>query len=565
MAAHLLAIDDSLTIRKLLELALTTAGFELELAGDARSGLAAIARSHPQLLLLDYVLPDRKGVEVCAELCAKSETQHIPVIVMSARSDGISQLFAPYPNVVAFMPKPFTPAAIVHAVKLALGKNAPHAATERVVNGTTPATDTHIRQRRAQAQIAAKQLYGILRDGLSRVPSWFDGLDGQAPAPYFASRLLTPEIMERLLQALRAPAELRTVLGGSTRMASLPRLFELIESSCSTGELWLGDEGAAATVAFCSMGEVLLVSSTEPERYLQGHDLDDATQSVVNQAVSLQRSTAKPVPVSLHEQGLIDLPDPPTFLRQLGLRAAVRCMDGEPVRFTWHERATAEPWLTRYGSRLTAEMLTLSRLRQVDDWTQIEAQVPSLRTVFVRAPGFQRLLSRLELESQEHAVLVILDGRCDVSQVIERTRLSTFDAFNILHRLARLGVIMVRTAHSGQVLLVEPDQDGVAAPLSAWLGARGLQVQTLQSLDQALPGILESKPCVAIVAGGQGSDLSDLSNWARSVRSHLEIAAITLVALLPPQGSESGLRAAGFDAVLHKPFALADLAQLLAA
>jgi len=560
MGGHLLAVDDSLTIRKLLELALRGAGFELELAATARAGLEAVARRIPTLLLLDYVLPDRKGVEVCAELCAQAHTSHIPVIVMSARTDGISQLFAPYPNVVAFIPKPFTPAAIVHAVKLALGTSATKP-TERIVN-EVPDGGTEIRRRREQAQIAAKQLYGILRDGLSRVPTWFDGLNGKAPAPYFASRLLTPDIMERMLQALRAPAELRTVLGGNTRMAPLPRLFELIEAGCATGELWLGNEGSAATVVFCTTGEVVMVSSTDPDSYLQGQMPRNLPEAELAEAVSVQRATGKPLPVSLHEQGLLDLPDPAAYVRDLGLGAALRCMDGEPVRFAWRESATVAPWLTRYGSRLTPEMVTLARLRQVDDWTQIEAQVPSLRSVFVRSPCFQRLLTRLALDAQERSVLLSLDGRCDVSQVIERSRQSTFDAFNVLHRLCRVGLITLGADNVGSVLIYEPDQAAVAEPLGAYLRTRGLTVEALTDLDQALPRIVATRPRLAILAG---DGVGDLAGLARAVRGHLEISAITLVALLPPRGLDAGLREAGFDVVLHKPFSLADLLPHLAA
>jgi len=560
MGSHLLAVDDSLTIRKLLELALRGAGFELELAATARAGLEAVARRIPTLLLLDYVLPDRKGVEVCAELCAQPQTSHIPVIVMSARTDGISQLFAPYPNVVAFIPKPFTPAAIVHAVKLALGASATKP-TERIVN-EVPDGGTEIRRRREQAQIAAKQLYGILRDGLSRVPTWFDGLNGKAPAPYFASRLLTPDIMERMLQALRAPAELRTVLGGNTRMAPLPRLFELIEASCATGELWLGDEGSPATVVFCATGEVVMVSSTDPEAYLQGRVPRNTQEQAVAEALTVQRTTAKPLPVSLHEQGLIDMPDPAGALRELGLAAALRCMDGEPVRFAWRESSAVPPWLTRYGMRLTPEMVTLARLRQVDDWTQIEAQVPSLRAVFVRSPCFQRLLTRLALDEQERTVLLTLDGRCDVSQVIERARQSTFDAFNVLHRLCRVGLITLGAVSAATVLLYEPDHAAVGEPLGAYLRTRGLTVEALSDLELALPRMVASRPRLAILAGDGRADLAGL---ARAVRGHLEVSAITLVALLPPQAADAGLREAGFDAILHKPFALADLLPHLAA
>ena len=76
--APVLVIDDSLTIRKLLEMALERAGHPFEVAGNGREGLALAARLQPKLILLDYVLPDLKGSEVCDALAAEPATAAIP-------------------------------------------------------------------------------------------------------------------------------------------------------------------------------------------------------------------------------------------------------------------------------------------------------------------------------------------------------------------------------------------------------------------------------------------------------------------------------------------------------
>jgi CheY-like chemotaxis protein len=74
----ILAIDNSLTIRKLVDLVLKAGGYNVILAGKGESGLK-LAQAHvPDLILLDYVLPDIPRIEVCRQLLADPATASIP-------------------------------------------------------------------------------------------------------------------------------------------------------------------------------------------------------------------------------------------------------------------------------------------------------------------------------------------------------------------------------------------------------------------------------------------------------------------------------------------------------
>ena len=69
-----LVIDDSVTIRKLVECHLSQAGYRLALAADADRGVEMAATLHPDLILLDHQLPGTTGDEVCKRLLANAAT-----------------------------------------------------------------------------------------------------------------------------------------------------------------------------------------------------------------------------------------------------------------------------------------------------------------------------------------------------------------------------------------------------------------------------------------------------------------------------------------------------------
>lgn len=84
--SHLLLIEDSLTTSELLKLRFEEAGFSVETAETGEEGLKKALSSRPDLILLDYTLPDINGDEVCRRLKKEKTTQTIPVLFISAKN-----------------------------------------------------------------------------------------------------------------------------------------------------------------------------------------------------------------------------------------------------------------------------------------------------------------------------------------------------------------------------------------------------------------------------------------------------------------------------------------------
>ncbi len=105
----ILVADDSLTIRKLVETVLTQDGYEVITAESGEECLTMAAAKKPGLILLDYILPDMQGTEICRRLINSSDTWEIPILMMSSNGNAIRQLYQDLNNVADYLTKPFAP------------------------------------------------------------------------------------------------------------------------------------------------------------------------------------------------------------------------------------------------------------------------------------------------------------------------------------------------------------------------------------------------------------------------------------------------------------------------
>lgn len=103
-----LVIDDSATIRRLVDSELGNAGYRVIMAPTAEEGIAMAVAEQPDLILLDHQLPGTTGYEVCCQLLENSEVQSIPVVVSSTLRKKAYAEYTDFPNVTDMLPKPYT-------------------------------------------------------------------------------------------------------------------------------------------------------------------------------------------------------------------------------------------------------------------------------------------------------------------------------------------------------------------------------------------------------------------------------------------------------------------------
>jgi CheY-like chemotaxis protein len=125
---RVLVVDDSLTVRRLVEIALRGKPMLLEFATNGAEAIAAVLRAAPDVMLLDLVLPDMTGVDLCREL-ERRGAANIPIVVISGNQAKARTLFSFYPRVIDFMSKPFGAADVLRVLSAVASKAPKETAT----------------------------------------------------------------------------------------------------------------------------------------------------------------------------------------------------------------------------------------------------------------------------------------------------------------------------------------------------------------------------------------------------------------------------------------------------
>ncbi len=125
MGARILAVDDEPDLLELVRVGLTQAGYVVETATSGSEALAALRRAPPDLILLDLMLPDLSGTELCARVRADARLAGVPIIMLTAKSEEIDRVVGLEVGADDYVTKPFSPRELALRVRAVLRRRAP--------------------------------------------------------------------------------------------------------------------------------------------------------------------------------------------------------------------------------------------------------------------------------------------------------------------------------------------------------------------------------------------------------------------------------------------------------
>jgi phosphate regulon transcriptional regulator PhoB len=117
---HILIVEDERDIADLVKYHLDKQGLPARTIGDGKQALELIARDHPDLVVLDLMLPGLEGLEVCRRLRAEPATRAIPIIMLTAKAEEVDRVLGLELGADDYVPKPFSPRELVARVKAVL-------------------------------------------------------------------------------------------------------------------------------------------------------------------------------------------------------------------------------------------------------------------------------------------------------------------------------------------------------------------------------------------------------------------------------------------------------------
>ena len=119
--ARLLVVEDDEATRELLKHVLSGAGHSVRTADDGRAGLDAVAKEHPELIVLDIMLPEIHGFSVCHAVKSDPATKGVKVLMLSAKAFAADRRQAEEAGADGFLSKPVNPNELLQAIRNLLG------------------------------------------------------------------------------------------------------------------------------------------------------------------------------------------------------------------------------------------------------------------------------------------------------------------------------------------------------------------------------------------------------------------------------------------------------------
>ncbi len=401
----ILVVDDSPTICKLVELTLTKAGYRVETAKTGEGGIEAAQANAPDLILLDFLLPDIKGDDVCRAISAQVKLAQVPVIVMSAKGEEIGECFAVMPNVMNIISKPFSPEALLAVVTHTF---------EKVGKKSEPA--------KAQPFSDSRIDIASLIRGEGK-----DDEEGTTKLDFDAA------------------------LAGDLAVISIADVLLLLQDRAYTGTVVLS-HGRARLDIYLAGGRIDFASAHGvAEEFLLGRFLvrgGHVTEETLGKVIEDRKAEGSKelLGAYLSARGL---------LSPMGLRKAMAKQTAallfESLRwssghFAFRVEAELPAMAREAGLGLAVDGLILEGLRRVEEWRVIEQEIGDFDMTFVRNEDKLASFGRGQLLREESVIADLVNGRNTVRDLIQISKMGSYDVTQILFRLLRSKLIRRRVA-----------------------------------------------------------------------------------------------------------------------
>jgi len=128
--SRILIVEDDPALVELLKFNLETAGYEISIVVDGDNGMAAVEDDQPDLIILDWMLPNVSGIELCRQLRNNSAHRRIPIIMLTARSEEGDKVRGLKTGADDYVVKPFLPSELMARIEALMRRAYPERQAE---------------------------------------------------------------------------------------------------------------------------------------------------------------------------------------------------------------------------------------------------------------------------------------------------------------------------------------------------------------------------------------------------------------------------------------------------
>ncbi len=121
--SKVIVIDDEPFILMMIEDKLRRAGIQVVTLRESINALPIIKRERPDLIILDWMMPELSGIDLCKMIKSDNDLKDIPVFMLTAKGQDADRQLGLKAGAIQYITKPFSPKALLEIVKKVLGKD----------------------------------------------------------------------------------------------------------------------------------------------------------------------------------------------------------------------------------------------------------------------------------------------------------------------------------------------------------------------------------------------------------------------------------------------------------
>lgn len=434
----ILDIDDSPTVQRLIEMILSSQGYQVVLASDGEEGISMAKKEKPALILVDFVMPKMNGFQVCKALKEDPEFKETPIILVTSKGDKVGSKFVDVLGISEYFTKPFQPEELLAKIREVLDKGPKkpgpaHAqATTAARTEPTPARGIP----REQSDLSGG-IESLVRSIAERV---LDQL----------RKTILPEIIRQEI-AKAKPSSLSAADSSSRNEAGIRgdlasfRLVEVLQMlglQRQTGRLAVISSGGNLEIYFkegsvvfatpCSNGTLSDVLSGFLRKSCR---IEDGN---IEHALRIMEMTGDPIDKVLVKERAIDARTFTDCLKRHTEATVYRAMALTGGDFFFEK--TAPPSFA-HPVQLKVDDLLLEGARRSDEWVLIHQRIPSFDLVFEPMIGDAEELSTRGLSEVDASVFSLVNGLWTVQNIIDELNIGEFDVAKSLFILLSVNLI----------------------------------------------------------------------------------------------------------------------------
>ncbi len=442
----LLVVDDSLMLLSFVKEVLIEANYDVTTASSGEEAVRAAQSAMPEMILLDFILPDMKGDEVCRRLVENPGTTAIPVVYMSGYGAELQASRSENSNVIGFLNKPFTSDLLIKTVETHMPRKSEEPEpTQPKAAEPQPAVEADFPVEQEPAYRETSEVGPDVTQP-SETPWWTPAPTTDMPSA------AAPAAFEPAAEQSYIPDEAVTggaYFCGDTRFFSLNRALQIIATQKLTGTLRVFWDKQPVEL-LTQTGQVLFATSRDPELYCPEAPvtLSNVDPDRIAAARGQQQETGCPPFITLAQENLI-LQEPAMQLTQHhGQKLFAELWSAPCVRFSFEQGSLPEFANTLPGE-LDVDQWALATLRfvQFPELGDRAYYDPASVPAYTR-DGFERV-QNLRLTVAEAQFASQFNGIRSVQQIAKNLRLDLKFASVTLFRFLALEIVECWPGNSG--------------------------------------------------------------------------------------------------------------------